>query len=176
LGDPWGLKIIRIGGVAVTERDVWVTVLSVILLAIFWWVMQRSRVGVAMRATASDSEAARAQGINPNLVSAVAWTCAATAAVIAGVMLGTEVGGGVIPTLGQIAFTALPALILGGADSLIGCVVGGIILGLLQTYAAGYAPNSFGQGFSSTFPWIVLILILLIKPTGLFGSHEIRRA
>jgi branched-chain amino acid transport system permease protein len=96
--------------------------------------------------------------------------------VLAGIMLGTEVGGGVTPTLDQVAFAALPALILGGADSLVGCVAGGIVLGLLQSYGAGYAPAGLGQGFSDALPWMVLIVILVIRPTGLFGSREIRRA
>jgi branched-chain amino acid transport system permease protein len=176
LNDPWGLRTITLAGASITLRDVWVVGLCSILLLGFWLLVQRTKVGVAMRAMATDSEAARSLGISPNLISAVAWTCAAAAAVVAGAMFATEVGGGAMPTLGQVAFAALPALILGGADSLFGCVAGGVTLGLIQTYAAGYSNEAFGQGFASTLPWILLILILLIKPTGLFGSREIRRA
>lgn len=176
LHDPWGLNKVTVASVSLTTRDLSVIAISLVLLLGFRFVVQRLRIGVAMRAMASDPEAARAQGINPNVVSAVAWIFAAVAAVLAGVMLGTEVGGGVVPTLDQVAFVALPALILGGADSLAGCVVGGIVLGLLQSFAAGYAPESFGDGFSQVVPWIMMILILVIRPTGLFGSREIRRA
>jgi branched-chain amino acid transport system permease protein len=176
IDDPWGLKTLRIGSVAITQRDIAVIVISLVLLAAFYGLIQRTRIGVAMRATASDPEAARAQGINPTVISSVAWACAAVAGVLAGTMFATEVGGGVVPTLDQVAFAALPALILGGAGSLVGCVAGGIVLGLLQTYAAGYAPDSFGTGFASTVPWILMILLLVVKPTGLFGAREIRRA
>lgn len=176
IDDPWGLETVRVGSVAITERDIAVIVVGVALLAAFYLLIQHTRIGVAMRATASDPEAARAQGINPTVVSAVAWACAAVAGVLAGTMFATEVGGGVVPTLDQVAFAALPALILGGAGSLVGCVAGGVVLGLLQTYAAGYAPDSLGTGFASTVPWILMILILVAKPTGLFGTREIRRA
>jgi branched-chain amino acid transport system permease protein len=176
IDDPWGLDTVRFGSVAVTTRDLAVILISLVLLGAFYLLIQRTRIGVAMRATASDSEAARAQGINPTVVSSVAWGCAAVAGVLAGAMFATEVGGGVVPTLDAVAFAALPALILGGAGSLVGCVAGGIVLGLLQTYAAGYAPDSFGTGFASTVPWILMILLLVVKPTGLLGTREIRRA
>ncbi|MCW2695640.1 MAG: branched-chain amino acid transporter permease [Modestobacter sp.] len=176
INDPWGLDTVRIGSVAITQRDIAVIVISLVLLAAFYLLIQRTRIGVAMRATASDPEAARAQGINPTVVSSVAWACAAVAGVLAGTMFATEVGGGVVPTLDQVAFAALPALILGGAGSLVGCVAGGVLLGLLQTYSAGYAPDAFGAGFATTVPWILMILLLVVKPTGLFGAREIRRA
>jgi branched-chain amino acid transport system permease protein len=176
LNDPWALNTVTVAGVSLTTRDLSVIAISLVLLAAFWYLIARTRIGIAMRAMASDPEAARAQGINPNVVSAVAWGCAAVAGVLAGIMLGTEVGGGVTPTLDQVAFAALPALILGGADSLVGCVAGGVVLGLLQSYGAGYAPAGLGQGFSEALPWMILILILVIRPTGLFGSREIRRA
>jgi branched-chain amino acid transport system permease protein len=129
-----------------------------------------------MRAVASDPEAARVQGINPAVISAVAWICATVAAVLAGVMLGTAVGGGINPTIDQISFLALPALILGGAGSIGGCVLGGIVLGVLQSLAEGYAPASFGSGFGQVVPWVVMIGILVIRPSGLLGSRAMRRA
>jgi branched-chain amino acid transport system permease protein len=176
LNDPWGLSKISIGSVSLTARDLSVIGITLVLLLAFWYLLQRTKVGVAMRAVASDSEAARVQGINPAVVSAVAWICATIAAVLAGVMLGTEVGGGINSTIDQISFLALPALILGGAGSIGGCVLGGIVLGVLQSVAAGYAPASFGSGFGQVVPWVVMIIILVIRPSGLLGSREVRRA
>jgi branched-chain amino acid transport system permease protein len=176
LNDPWGLSKISIGSVSLTARDLSVIGITLALLLAFWYLLQRTKVGVAMRAVASDSEAARVQGINPAVVSAVAWICATIAAVLAGVMLGTEVGGGINSTIDQISFLALPALILGGAGSIGGCVLGGIVLGVLQSVAAGYAPASFGSGFGQVVPWVVMIIILVIRPSGLLGSREVRRA
>jgi branched-chain amino acid transport system permease protein len=176
LNDPWGLSKISIGSVSLTSRDLSVIGITLALLLVFWYLLQRTRTGVAMRAVASDPEAARVQGINPAVVSAVAWICATIAAVLAGVMLGTEVGGGINSTIDQISFLALPALILGGAGSIGGCVLGGIVLGVLQSLAAGYAPASFGSGFGQVVPWVVMIIILVIRPSGLLGSRELRRA
>jgi branched-chain amino acid transport system permease protein len=176
LNDPWGLSKISLGSVSLTSRDLSVIGITLVVLLAFWFLLQRTRTGVAMRAVASDPEAARVQGINPAVVSTVAWILATIAAVLAGVMLGTEVGGGINSTIDQISFLALPALILGGAGSIGGCVLGGIVLGVLQSVAAGYAPASFGSGFGQVVPWVVMIIILVIRPSGLLGSREVRRA
>jgi branched-chain amino acid transport system permease protein len=176
MNDPWGLSKVTIGSVSLTSRDLSVIGITLVLLLAFWYLLQRTRIGVGMRATASDPEAARVQGINPAVVSAVAWICATIAAVLAGVMLGTEVGGGINSTIDQVSFLALPALILGGAGSIGGCVLGGVVLGVLQSLAAGYAPASFGSGFGQVVPWVVMIVILIVRPSGLLGSQQVRRA
>jgi branched-chain amino acid transport system permease protein len=176
LGDPWGLSTLRIGNVSISERDIWAIVLSLFVLLIFWLVIQHTRIGVGMRALASDHQAAFVQGISPRKVAPYAWLMSAGAAVIAGVLMATEAGGGLRPTLDIVAFTALPALILGGIRSLPGCVAGGLVLGIVQQLALGYAPPSFGQGFSSVLPWIIMIIVLLVRPSGLFAAREFRRA
>lgn len=176
LGDPWGLDTLPLGGVSVSVRDVWVIVLSLIVLAVFWLVIQHTRVGVGMRALASDHQAAFVQGISPRAVAPYAWLMSAGAAVTAGVLMATEAGGGLRPTLDVVAFTALPALILGGIRSLPGCVAGGLVLGVLQQLAAGYAPAALGQQFSTVLPWIIMIVVLLVRPRGLFATREFRRA
>lgn len=176
LGDPWGLTTYRFGGIAISQRDIWVIVLSLVVLAIFWLVIQHTRIGVGMRALASDHQAAYVQGISPRRVAPYAWLMSAGAAVIAGVFMATEAGGGLRPTLDVVAFTALPALILGGIRSLPGCVAGGLVLGIVQALALGYAPSGFGQGFSTVLPWIIMIVVLLVRPSGLFAAREFRRA
>lgn len=176
LGDPWGLQSIRLGNISVALRDIWVIALSLIILVIFWIVIQHTRIGVGMRALASDHQAAFVQGISPRKVAPYAWLMSAGAAVTAGVLMATEAGGGLRPTLDIVAFTALPALILGGIRSLPGCVAGGLILGVLQQLAAGYAPEAFGQQFSTVLPWMIMIVVLLVRPSGLFAAREFRRA
>lgn len=176
IGDPWGLKVIRLGEVSLTQRDLWILLLSAVVLVIFWWVMQHTRVGVAMRALATDMEAGLVQGINPRRVAPIAWLMSSGAAVVAGTMMATEAGGGLRPTLDIVAFTALPALILGGIRSLVGSVIGGIFLGLVQIYALGYAPSAWGEGFAATLPWFILIIVLMARPSGLVSSREFRRA
>jgi len=176
LGDPWGLTTYPIAGAAISQRDIWVILLSLAVLAVFWLVMQRTRVGVGMRALASDPHAAFVQGISPSRVAPVAWTMSAGAAVLAGVLMATEAGGGLRPTLDVVAFTALPALILGGLRSEPGCIAGGLLLGIVQQFALGYAPPAFGHGFSTVLPWIIMIVVLLVRPSGLFATREVRRA
>lgn len=176
LGDPWGLTTLRIGGVSISQRDVWVILLSILVLLVFWFVMQHTRIGVGMRALASDHQAAFVQGISPRRVAPFAWLMSAGAAVIAGVLMATEAGGGLKPTLDIVAFTALPALILGGIRSLPGCVAGGLVLGIVQQLALGYAPEALGKGFSTVLPWIIMIIVLLVRPRGLFATREFRRA
>ncbi|PRI11190.1 branched-chain amino acid ABC transporter permease [Leucobacter massiliensis] len=176
LGDPWGLSTFRPGGISVSARDVWVIGLGLLVLAIFWVVMQHTRIGIGMRALASDHQAAFVQGISPRRVAPYAWLMSSGAAVTAGVLMATEAGGGLRPTLDVVAFTALPALILGGIRSLPGCVAGGLLLGIVQQLAAGYAPASFGQHFATVLPWIIMIVVLLVRPSGLFATREFRRA
>lgn len=176
LGDPWGLQTLTIGEISISVRDIWVIVLSLIVLLIFWLVIQHTRIGIGMRALASDHQAAFVQGISPRKVAPYAWLMSAGAAVTAGVLMATEAGGGLRPTLDIVAFTALPALILGGIRSLPGCVAGGLLLGIIQQLAAGYAPAAFGQHFATVLPWIIMIIVLLVRPSGLFATREFRRA
>lgn len=176
LGDPWGLARVEMGSVSVTTRDVWTIALSVVTLAAVFILFNRTKVGLAMRASASDPEAAAAQGISPRLAQGISWTLAATLAALAGVLMVTAVGGGVRPGVAEVAFAALPALFLGGIGSPIGAVVGGLVIGLTQQWAARYAPESLGQGFSEAFPFMVMILVLLLRPQGLFGEKAVSRA
>lgn len=176
LGDPWGLRSVQLGPVTVTERDLWTIGASVIALGGVFLLFNKTRIGLAMRAAASDPEAATAQGISPRLTQGVSWALAGALAAFAGVLMATAVGGGVRPGLADVAFAALPAIYLGGLNSPIGAVVGGLLIGLTQQWAAGYAPDSFGQGFSAVFPYLVMVVILLVRPQGIFGGKVVSRA
>ena len=176
MNDPWGLKQVHLGSVVISQRDIWVIGSTIVVLAAFFVLFKYSRVGIAMRAAAADREAAYAQGISPNLVLGVSWAIAGLLGALAGVALGTASGGGVTLSIDQIGFAALPPVIFGGLTSSGGAVVGGMVVGLAQLYAAGYAPASFGDGFASVMPYIVLFVVLLIRPHGLLGKKEVRRA
>jgi branched-chain amino acid transport system permease protein len=176
LGDPWALNTIALGDVRLTERDIAVISITAAVFAGFFALFRFSELGVAMRAAASDREAAFAQGISPRVVMGVAWGVAGVVGTLAGLLLATAAGGGVRPELAQVGLAALPAIILGGLDSPIGAVVGGLVMGLAQQYAAGYAPDWLGQGFSEVMPYLVMTLLLLLRPHGLFGTKAVRRA
>lgn len=176
LGDPWGLDRVSLGPLTVSERDLWTIALSAVVLVGVFLMFSRTKLGLAMRAAASDEEAATAQGISPGLTQGFSWALAGGLAALAGILLATAIGGGVRPGLGDVVFAALPAIYLGGVSSPAGAVVGALIIGLSQQWAAGYAPESFGQGFGSAFPYMVLVVLLLVRPQGLFGTKEVVRA
>jgi branched-chain amino acid transport system permease protein len=174
--DPWGLKNVYVGSVAISHRDIWVVGSTVVVLGAFFALFKYSRVGIAMRAAASDREAAYAQGISPNLIMGLSWAIAGILGALTGVAMGTAVAGGLSVGIDQIAFAALAPVIFGGLTSPAGAVIGGIVVGLAQLYAAGYAPDAVGEGFPTVMPYIVLFIVLLIRPEGLLGKKQVRRA
>ena len=179
LGQPWGNEVLTFGGGQVTVAHTQIvtfvaTVLLVVGLAFFF----RSRVGIAMRATAFDQEAARAQGIGVGVIFGLAWAIGAALAAAGGVFSTVFPRGlGIDRGTAFIAFRAFPAVIVGGLDSIVGAVVGGLIIGTAEIAAGVYLGTWtwLGVGFSATVPWLVMMFVLLVKPYGLFGTEEIRR-
>jgi len=180
LGDPWGAGHLAIGPISPAKTEVAtliVTILTLIGIALFF----RSRYGVAMRATAFDQEAAMAQGISAGRVFAMAWAIGAGLAALAGIFSSVYPRSalGVSGTTAFFAFRALPAIVIGGLDSITGAVLGGFIVGLAETFAGVYLTGAtwsfLGVGFAGVMPYIVMLVVLLIRPYGLFGTEEIRR-
>lgn len=176
LDDPWGLDVIRVAGIGITARDATLVPITAVLLLVFFVFFRFTRVGLSLRATAIDSEAALAQGISTRFVYGVSWGIAGALGAFGGVVLSTTVGGGVRPGLEVYAFLALPVIILGGLESPLGAVVGGLIIGVAQQLSVVLVPASWGSGFAEVVPYLVMLVILLIRPAGLFGRKEIRRA
>lgn len=177
IGDPWGNDTFHVGKVVLSVVDGITLVVAGALVVVFFAFFNYTKWGLAMRASAFDQEAAMAQGISPRLVHGMAWAIAAAVATFAGVLLssGTASLG---PSVEFVALAAFPAIILGGLDSTTGAVVGGVIIGVVQVLTAGYQPahaSWLGEGFSSVAPYVVMILILLVRPYGLFGTPEVRR-
>ena len=167
----------NIGGVHFGADDLLTIIVTVILCALLFYFFQYTRYGLAMRATALDQEAALAVGINIRTVYALAWGIAAAVATIGGVFLAFG-SYAMDPSLGGAALLAFPAIILGGVDSIAGAVVGGIIIGLVQDLTAGYesqVASFLGAGIHQITPYLVMILVLLIRPYGLFGSRKAER-
>lgn len=151
-----------------------VTVALVVGVALFF----RSRTGVAMRATAWDQEAARAQGISVGRIFGTSWAIGAILAAIGGLFISMfpRRPSGVDQFTAFFAFRAFPAIILGGLDSVLGAVVGGFAIGFAESAASSYLTYEWlGTGFGGVVPYIVMLIVLLIRPYGLFGTEEIRR-
>jgi branched-chain amino acid transport system permease protein len=176
IGDPWGLSRFSIGGLDVQWRHIAMMVTTAVVLAVLFWFFRYTRYGLAMRATAFDQETALTQGVNVGSVFALSWALAAGLAAVAGSLLAT--GTGVDQNLWIITLFALPAIILGGLDSLEGAVIGGLAVGVVQalvgTYQGQLAPW-LGNNFASVSPYVVMLLVLLIRPYGLFGTPEVER-
>jgi branched-chain amino acid transport system permease protein len=177
LTNPWGVRTVEAGEVTLAVRDLWTIGLVAAALAAFFLFFRFSRLGVAMRATAFDPEAALAQGISASRVYAASWALSGAMAALAGVTLATAPTS-LSPTIDTIALIAFPAMIVGGMDSPAGAVLGGLIIGVTQSLTAGYQEDIapwLGDGFSQVAPYVVMILILLVRPYGLYGTPEVRR-
>ena len=176
VGDPWGLRTISIGSVVVQQRYLAMMATTLVLVAALFAFFRYTRLGLAMRAASYDQEAALAQGVSVSMVFATSWALAGALAAIAGAFVGT--GAGIDQQTWIIAFKALPAIILGGLDSLEGAVVGGLAVGLVESLVATYQPDLapwLGQNFAFVSPYVLMLVVLLIRPYGLFGTPEVER-
>jgi branched-chain amino acid transport system permease protein len=189
LGDPWGLESFRVGDVIVAHKDVATLVMAAVVLLGFFALFRYSKIGLAMRASAFDQEAALAQGISVRRIFSLSWAISGAVAAVAGVAAAAGPSAALQPGLGAVALLAFPAMILGGLDSPGGAVVGGLVIGVTQTLAQGWAtgildfawlptfPEWLGEpaSFDDVMPYIVMVIILLVRPFGLFGTKEVRR-
>lgn len=176
LNDPWGLDVLRVAGIGITTRDAVLIPITAVLVLAFFLFFRFTRIGLSLRATVIDDEAARAQGVSTRFLFGISWAIAGALGAFGGIILATTVGGGVRPGLEVYAFLALPVIILGGLDSPMGAVIGGLIIGIVQQIAVFAVPESWGSGFAEVVPYIVMLAILLVRPAGLFGRKEVRRA
>jgi branched-chain amino acid transport system permease protein len=177
---PWGSGGFSIGS-GFVNWAYFAAMITAALAFVAVFFFYRSRMGIAMRAVAHDQEAAMAQGISIGKVFAIAWGAGAVLAALGG-LFATQPPirqtGAVDPETSLVAFRALPAVILGGLDSVQGALVGGLLVGTAEIYAGQYLSgytDILGAGYPLIVPYVVMIIGLLIRPYGLFGTPEIRR-
>ena len=180
LRDPFGQKLVQLGlkNLSIRLVDLVTLILAAVAMTAFFVFFRKSRVGTAMRATAFDQEAAMAQGISANFIYGISWAIACALAVLAGVMLSSGADRSVDATIPLFALVGFPAIVLGGIDSAEGAVLGGLVIGVIEQLFAGYQPHYegfLGSGFYTLTPYLLMIIILLIRPAGFFGSKEVRR-
>lgn len=162
--DLWGVKI--------THLYLWSMAMSLLMLAVFAAFFKRTRTGVFMRAVADHQTAAQSMGISVKRVFAISWCIAAVVSAIGGILIGNI--GGVGVELSHIGLKVLPAVIVGGLDSILGAIVGGLAVGVLEFLSAGYL-DPYIPAINEVFPFIVLVVVLMIRPYGMFGIEEIER-
>lgn len=176
VGDPWGLKPTTIAGVEVQQRHLAMLVTTAVVVVALFTFFRFTRMGLAMRATAYDQEAALAQGVSVGSVFALSWALAGALAALGGTF--AAVGGNVDQLLWLTALVALPVIILGGLDSLPGAVIGGLVVGVLQEVVATYQrhfPGWVGGNVAIISPYVLMLVVLLVRPYGLFGTREVER-
>jgi branched-chain amino acid transport system permease protein len=164
-------------GARVLANSVGAVAAGAVALALFFAILKYTRIGVAMRATSSDQEASLVLGIPVGRIFGATWFIAGFYAALGGVFLGMFPRS-VDANLGFIALRAFPAVIVGGLDSPGGVVLAGVLLGLLEVLAQGHVNpllGSFGQNFHTVFPYIIMILVLMVRPQGLMGRKEVKR-
>ncbi len=147
--------------------------LCVAFLVVFVYFFRRSRMGIAMRAVADDQQSAMSVGINVRIVFALSWAIAGLASGISGIVWGNMLG--VDTQLSLVGLKVFPAVILGGLDSVPGAILGGLIVGGVESVAAGYIDPYVGGGTKDFVPYIIMILALMIRPYGFFGREIIER-
>ncbi|HET7825379.1 MAG TPA: branched-chain amino acid ABC transporter permease [Anaeromyxobacter sp.] len=170
---PFPQEPVRIGAVVLSHTQLWTMGVAFALMAAFLVFFQRSRLGLAMRATANDQHTATLMGVRIERVFALSWGLSFAIAGVAGIFLANvmvlNVG------LTYVAVSAFPAVILGGLESVPGAILGGVAIGVVESFAGGYLDRLLGGGVKDVTPFAVLFLVLMVRPYGLFGVRKLER-
>ncbi len=174
VGSPWGAETTPVLGVPVFTSHLFVIAISAVVVVVLVLAVERSRWGLWFRAVAEDEEAAAATGVPVRRVLLSAWMLAGLLAALAGALVGTfprllE------PASAEFAFRAIPAVVIGGLNSIKGAIVGGLVVGLVEMYTAALAPAALGVNAHLVAPYLLMLGVLLWRAEGLFGTPEVRR-
>jgi branched-chain amino acid transport system permease protein len=166
---------LKLGEISIPSESLIGLIVSVAAVVILMLFFRYTKIGLAMRATAEDLQVVQSAGIRATTVYAVSWVIASVVGVIGGILLG-GVSGVMIP-LAEVGLKAFAVVLLGGVNSIGGAIVAGIILGVLENVAAGYLDPLLpaGGGLAHVFPFIIMIIVLIFRPHGLFGLVTIER-
>jgi len=177
VGDPWGLSTVEMFGVTIFTLDLAKLIISLAAIGAVGLFLTRSRVGLAMRATAFDQEVALAQGVKVGRMFGLSWGISAGLAALAGVLISSGASG-VDATIALLALKALPVIILGGLDSIKGSVIAGLLIGLAEILTKVYQPEYapwLGANFDLVVPYLIMIVVLMVRPYGIYGTKEVIR-
>lgn len=165
---------LKVGAISIPSESLIGLIVSAVTVAILMLFFRYTKIGLAMRATADDLQVVQSVGIRATTVYAVSWVIACVVGVIGGILLGGVSGANM--ELAEVGLKAFAVVLLGGVNSIGGAILGGIILGMLENVAAGYLdPLLPGGGLAKVFPFIVMIIVLVFRPYGLFGLVRIER-
>jgi branched-chain amino acid transport system permease protein len=169
----FSIEPVRIGSLVIGQVYLWSFVAAIILLIIFVCFFKYTRWGLAMQATADDEMAALSLGVSARFVYAAAWSIAFMAAGVGGTLLGNINGLNI--SVGFLSLLVLPAVVLGGLNSVPGAIVGGIVIGILQNFSGAYLDKYFPGGVKEIAPFVFMAVFLMFKPYGIWGWERIER-
>jgi branched-chain amino acid transport system permease protein len=169
----FSIEPIRIGPLVIGQVYLWSFIAAIILLVVFVCFFKYTRWGLAMQATADDEMAALSLGVSARYVYAAAWAIAFMAAGVGGTLLGNINGLNI--SVGYLGLLVLPAVVLGGLNSVPGAILGGIIIGVLQNFCGAYLDRYFPGGVKEIAPFVFMAVFLLWKPFGIWGWERIER-
>jgi len=170
---PFSSDPFMIFGAAINQAEVFTITATAVLLVVFFLFFKYSSAGLSMRATAEDTTTAFLMGINVKRVFTASWAIASVVATIAGIMLATFTY--LEPIMSHAGLKALPAMILGGMDSIPGAIIGGLIIGVAENLAGFYLESYLGAGINEIAAYVIVLIVMMVRPYGLFGTKEIER-
>lgn len=169
---PFSQESLTFGGLVLSPTHLWAMFISGLMVLLFFLFFRYSRVGLAMRGVANDQDTAMLMGISVKRVFALTWGISFVLAAVAGIFLANVMVLNIAICL--VAIKAFPAVILGGLESIPGAIIGGLVIGVLETLVGGYLDQTL-PGVKDLTAFVVLFLVLMIRPYGLFGKAEIER-
>jgi len=167
-------KPFEVGGILISKFDLVAAGIAAAMVALLTGFFRYTRVGLAFRAAADDQLAAFAVGLRLTRIWAAAWVAAGVVALVAGLLWGARLG--VQFSLSFVVLKALPVLVLGGFDSILGAIVGGLLIGAGEKLSEVYIGPFFGGGIESWFAYVIALVFLLVRPAGLFGQKLVESA
>jgi len=167
---PFPDKIYEFWDLIISSNNLWITVISLVIMLVFYLLFKFTKTGKSMFATAQNADAASLMGIGINKTFSLIWGASAALAAVSGILLAPI--SAVSPYMGGISIKAFAAAVLGGFNSLPGAVVGGFLIGIIETLGAIYISSAY----KDIIAFIILIVVLVGKPTGILGKETVKRA
>ena len=165
--------VVTIGALTISQEYVISLIIVPILAIALSLFFLRTKIGLAMRCVAEDEQASQSLGISPTTVYMIAWVISFLIASVAGILFASMQS--VSYTISNLGLKVFAVILLGGLDSLIGAAIAGIVVGILENLTAWYIDPLVGGGVKEIAPYVVMIIVLMVKPSGLFGSPKIER-